>query len=101
MNRILKERLVGTAIVEINGVLRDHINRIDDSMALALEDYDGEKPFKYPVSLGLVIQPMGDACKVSAKISYSVRHVDESVGQIVDPNQMKMSFKTEEEPVAE
>lgn len=92
MNQLMKDKLVETAMDEINGMLREHIDRIDKSMVSALEDHDGEKQFKYPIALGLVIKPVGGACHVTAKISYSVRHADESIGQMVDPNQMKINF---------
>lgn len=92
MNKELKDSVMETALDEIGGLLREHIHDIDKSMCAMLQDHDKESPLKYNVSLGLVLEPRADQCLVSAKISYSVKHSDKSVGQLADPMQTKFQF---------
>ena len=98
MKHETQNALIETALDEIGGLLREHMPTIDRSMQSSAAVSDPEKTFKYPVSLSIVIEPRGaDASRVTAKISYSVRHTDESIGQEVDPNQMKMSLEHDSE----
>jgi len=92
MTNQMKSDLIDAAVAELSGLLNEHIDTIDQSMQSALAEWDKETAFVYPVSLGLKITPYDQQAKVCAKISYSVKHSDETAGQIVDPNQMKMEI---------
>ena len=93
MRKETHDAMIETALDEIGGLLREHLPTIDKSMQQCLAVSDPEKVFKFNVAIGLVIEPRGsDAAKLTAKISYSVKHSDESTGQIVDPLQVKMVF---------
>lgn len=88
----MKEEVIDVAMTELRGILTEHIESIDESMQTMLADWEKETEFSYPVSLGLKLTPRASAVKVCAKISYSVRHSDETVGGVADPNQMKMEL---------
>ena len=88
----MKTDLIEASIAELRGLLEEHIDTIDQSMQSALAEHDKESAFVYPVALGLKITPYDQQAKVVAKISYSVKHSDETAGQIVDPHQMKMEI---------
>lgn len=92
MTNQMKTDLIEASIAELRGLLEEHIDTIDQSMQSALAEHDKESAFVYPVALGLKITPYDQQAKVVAKISYSVKHSDETAGQIVDPHQMKMEI---------
>ena len=92
MTNEMKTDLIEAAVSELRGLLNEHIDTIDTSMQSALAEYDKESAFVYPVALGLKITPYDQQAKVCAKISYSVRHSDETIGQVVDSHQMKMEI---------
>ena len=93
MDMNMKTQVIDAAIQELTGLLNEHIDTIDQSMQSALVEWDKDSAFSYPVSLGLKITPYDRQAKVSAKISYSVKHSDETVGQTVDPDQMTMNLE--------
>ena len=91
MKHELQQQIIEDGGAEITGILQEHMDTIDQSMQSMLAEHEGEKEFKYNVGLTLVITPRGpDQAKVAAKISYAVRHTDETVGRTCDPNQMKL-----------
>ena len=92
MTNQMKADLIEAAVSELRGLLNEHIDTIDSSMQSALAEHDKETAFVYPVALGLRITPYDQQAKVVARISYSVRHSDETAGQVVDPHQMKMEI---------
>jgi len=77
---------------EINALLKEHMPKINKAMMSMAAETDSEKTLKYPVKLTLVIEPHNAQAKVTAKISYSVSHSDETEGIMVDPNQMTLGF---------
>jgi hypothetical protein len=86
--------VIDSGCAELRGILTEHMDTIDQSMQSMLAEHEGDKEFKYNVGLTLVITPRGaDSAKVAAKISYAVRHTDETVGAVCDPNQMKMDLE--------
>ena len=93
MDSNMKSQLIEAAVSELTGLLNEHIDTIDQSMQSALVEWEKESAFSYPVSLGLKITPYDRQAKVCAKISYSVKHSDETIGQTVDPDQMKMNLE--------
>lgn len=89
----MRTGIIDAAVNELRAMLEENMSGIEKTMSIAHENHaDPLKPFKYPVSMGIVLQPVGEACKVTAKISYSVSQKDESFGETVDPNQVKMNF---------
>ena len=88
----LQQQVIEDGCAEIAGILQEHIDTIDQSMQTMLAEHEGEKEFTYNVGLTLKITPRPDAAKVAAKISYAVRHTDETQGRLADPNQMKIEF---------
>lgn len=92
MNHELREQVIEDGCDEIAGILREHIETIDQSMQTMLAEHDGEKEFTYNVGLTLKITPRPGAAKVAAKISYAVRHTDETVGRVCDPHLQKFNF---------
>ena len=93
MDQMMKDAVIEESARELAALLSEHMDAIDKSMNTALADYSGDGQFKYPVSLGLVITPFSrEQVKVAAKISYSVKHSDETNGRMVDPGQDKFGF---------
>ena len=87
-----KTMVIDAAVDELRGLLNEHIDTIDQSMQSMLAEHQKESEFKYKVGLGLSLVPRPDTTKVSASISYSVRHSDETAGYDVDPNQTVMDL---------
>lgn len=93
MTEEMKNAIIEESLAELSSLLSEHMDCISDSMQSALAEHTGDSQFKYPVSLGLVITPFSrEQSKVVAKISYSVKHSDETDGRMVDPHQMKMEI---------
>lgn len=89
----MQEAIIEESTAELRSLLSEHMGCIAKSMQSSLAEHTGDSQFKYPVSLGLVITPFSrEQSKVVAKISYSVKHSDETDGRMVDPAQQKFSF---------
>jgi len=94
MDQKMKDAIIEESASELTALLSEHMDAIDRSMNTALADFGGDGQFKYPVSLGLVITPYSrEQVKVAAKISYSVKHSDETDGRMVDPLQGKLALE--------
>lgn len=91
----LQKEIIDGAMSEIRALMTEHMAAIDKSLQSMYAEHESDKQFKYPVNLGIVIEPHGPTAKVSAKISYSVKHSDESIGVVADPDQMKMDLEDE------
>ena len=95
MDMTMKMEVIEVATNELRGLLEEHMDTIDQSMQSMLAEHDKESEFTYSVAMGLKLTPRPDTTKVSAKISYSVKHSDETVGAVADPAQMKIEFGVE------
>lgn len=80
MNASLKGKVKEAILSEICGLLDTHMDGIDEAMGAQLAENNPESVFKYPVSIGIKLEPYGCECKVTAKIGYTVKKSDESFG---------------------
>jgi len=86
MNIEIKERTREAAKHELGALLDENWPDVLKaySEALSASDPDAVAPFKYSIGMNVVLSPRAGDIRVSAKISFSVKHADETDGITVD-----------------
>ena len=75
---VMASQVHKAAIKELGGLLRENMPGILEAYGQCLD----EQSKKYSVGCTLILKPDADGIKVAAKVSYGVKHTDESIGTV-------------------